>query len=136
MSGPTPRVSFAIALSGTIWEAKAGFARAIRTGNVIRVSGTTATAPDGSAVCEGDAEGQAVYALDKILAAILSLGGAAQDVVRTRVYLRNSTDWEAVSKVHGRYFGDTRPANTLIGGIDLIGPYLVEIEAEAVVEAS
>ena len=135
VSRPGGRKGRTIAQSGTVWEEKAGFARAVRTGDVIRVSGTTATAPDGSAVCEGDAEGQAVYALDKVLAAILSLGGAVEDVVRTRVYLRNSTDWEAVSKVHGRYFGDMRTANTLIGGIDLIGPYLVEIEAEAVVGA-
>lgn len=119
------------AMSGTVWEAKAGFARAVRIGNRILVSGTTATARDGSAVCEGDAEGQAVYILDKILGAVTSLGGTAEDVTRTRVYLRNAGDWEAVSKVHGRYFGEILPANTLVGGIDLIGPYLVEIEAEA-----
>lgn len=119
------------ALSGTIWEAKAGFARAVRTGNCIRVSGTTATAPDGRPVCEGDAEGQAVYILDKIVAAVTSLGGQPEDIVRTRVYLRHADDWEAVSRVHGRYFGDILPANTLFGGVDLIGPYLVEIEAEA-----
>ncbi|MFV2054720.1 aldo/keto reductase [Aliiroseovarius sp. YM-037] len=117
--------------SQSIWEEKAGFSRAVRTGNRIVVSGTTATAPDGQAVCSGDAEGQAVYALDKILAAMSSLGGGAADVVRTRIYLRNAADWEAVSAVHARYFGATRPANTLIAGIELIGPYAVEIEAEA-----
>lgn len=117
--------------SGSIWEAKAGFSRAVRTGRRIHVSGTTATAPDGSPVCPGDAAGQMVYALDKVLAAILSLGGAAEDVVRTRIYLRDVADWEAVSAVHARVFGTIRPANTLIGGIGLIGPYLVEIEADA-----
>ncbi len=64
-------------------------------------------------------------------AAIESLGGAASDVIRTRIYLRNASDWEAVSAVHARVFADVRPANTLFGGVDLIGPYDVEIEADA-----
>lgn len=122
------------ALSGSVWEAKAGFARAHRTGNSIRVSGTTATDPHGNPVCVDDVEGQAVYILDKVLAAIGSLGGTAEDVVRTRIYLRDADDWEAVSCVHARYFGGTLPANTLIGGVQLIGPYAVEIEAEAEVD--
>ncbi|WP_112322798.1 aldo/keto reductase [Oceanibium sediminis] len=117
--------------SGSVWEAKAGFARAIRSGARILVSGTTATTPGGAPVCPGDVEGQAVYAFDKILAAILSLGGTPEDVIRTRIYLRRTEDWEAVSGVHARYFGATRPANTLVGGVDLIGPYDVEIEVEA-----
>ncbi len=122
------------ARSGSIWEEKAGFARAMRIGDRILVSGTTATAPNGDAVCEGDAEGQTVYILDKVLAAIGSLGGAAPDVVRTRIYLRRPDDWERVSAVHARYFADIMPANTLVGGIDLVGPYDVEIEAEAIVD--
>jgi aryl-alcohol dehydrogenase-like predicted oxidoreductase/enamine deaminase RidA (YjgF/YER057c/UK114 family) len=117
--------------SGSVWEEKAGFARAVRVGRRILVSGTTATDPHGRPVCEGDAEGQAVYALDKVLAAIGSLGGAPEDVVRTRLYLRRAADWEGVSRAHARAFGTVRPANTLIGGVDLIGPYLVEAEAEA-----
>ena len=117
--------------SGSIWEAKAGFSRAIRTGNRIHVSGTTATAPNGAPVCPGDLAGQATYALDKVVAAILSLGGKTEDVVRTRIYLRSSDDWEVASRAHARVFGDVRPANTLIGGVDLVGPYLIEIEAEA-----
>ena len=117
--------------SGSVWEERAGFARAVRSGDRILVSGTTATTPSGDLVCEGDAEGQAVYAFDKILAAINALGGQSEDVVRTRIYLRDKADWQAVSRVHARYFGATRPANTLIGGVDLIGPYAVEIEAEA-----
>ena len=119
------------ALSGSIWEEKAGFARAVRTGNCIRVSGTTATGPGGNPVCEDDVEGQAVYIFDKILAAIQSLGGKAEDVVRTRIYLQNADDWQAVSRVHARYFSEILPANTLIAGLQLIGPYSVEIEAEA-----
>ncbi len=117
--------------SGSVWEAKAGFARAVRDGRHIFVSGTTATAPGGAVICPGDAEGQAVYILDKVLAAIESLGGSAADVVRTRIYLRRAADWEAVSAVHARLFADIRPANTLFGGVDLIGPYDVEIEADA-----
>ena len=121
--------------SGSIWEAKAGFARAVRDGRHIAVSGTTATTPGGDAVCPGDAEGQAVYILDKILAAIESLGGAVSDVIRTRIYLRHASDWEGVSAVHARFFADVRPANTLVGGVDLIGPYDVEIEADALLSA-
>ncbi len=81
-------------------------------------------------VTEEDAEAQAVFILDKIAAAIGALGGSLDDVVRTRIYLRNHDDWEAVSRVHHCYFADTRPANTLVTA-GLIGPYLVEIEAEA-----
>ncbi|MEO0384449.1 MAG: aldo/keto reductase [Pseudomonadota bacterium] len=120
--------------SGSIWEEKAGFARALRTGNRITVSGTTATAPSGQDICPGNVKGQAVYILDKVSAAISSLGGSLDDVVRTRIYLRNEDDWEAVSQVHARYFADVRPANTLIAGITLIGPYDVEIEVEAQME--
>jgi aryl-alcohol dehydrogenase-like predicted oxidoreductase/enamine deaminase RidA (YjgF/YER057c/UK114 family) len=119
--------------SGSIWEDRAGFSRAVRVGDRILVSGTTATAPDGSVICAGDAGGQATYAMDKVRAAILSLGGTDADVVRTRIYLRHAADWEAVSAAHARAFGDARPANTLVGGVDLVGDYLVEVEAEAVV---
>ncbi|MFO6463367.1 aldo/keto reductase [Jannaschia sp. KMU-145] len=121
-----------LADSGSIWEEAAGFARAVRDGDRILVSGTTATAPGGDAVCKGDAAGQATYVFDKIIAAIETLGGTVDDIVRTRVYLRHADDWEAVSAVHARYLGHVRPANTLLGGIDLIGPYDVEIEVEAI----
>ena len=120
--------------SGSIWEQRAGFSRAVRVGDRIVVSGTTATTPGGDPVSPDDAAGQAVFALDKILAAIESLGGSAEDVIRTRIYLRDEADWQAVSAVHARYFGETRPANTLIAGVTLIGGYKVEIEAEALVD--
>ena len=123
-----------MAKSGSVWEEKAGFSRAIRKGSRILVSGTTATDPHGEAVCAGDAEGQAVYVLDKITGAVTSLGGQIEDVIRTRIYLSNEADWEAVSRVHARYFGEVLPANTMIVAGGLIGPYLVEIEAEAEVE--
>ncbi len=119
--------------SGSIWEEKAGFSRATRSGNRIWVSGTTATDPKGNAMGKGDAAAQAIYIFDKISAALGSLGASLEDVVRTRIYLRHAADWEAVSAIHARYFGVTRPANTLLAGITLIGPYDVEIEAEAVV---
>ena len=77
--------------------------------------------------------GQAVYILDKIAASIEALGGAMEDVVRTRIYLRDQSQWEAVSRVHGRYLGHVRPANTLVEVSGLVGDYDVEIEAEAIV---
>ena len=118
--------------SGVSWEEEYGYSRAVRVGDRILVSGTTATGPDGL-VAPGDAAGQARYALEKIETAITSLGGALEDVVRTRIYIANIDDWKDVGKVHGERFGAIRPANTLIRA-DLIGDeFLVEIEAEAIV---
>lgn len=119
--------------SGSLWEAACGYSRAMRVGNRILVSGTTATHMDGSVVCPGDAEAQAIYILDKIAAAIEALGGTLDDVVQTRIWLRDANDWEGVGRVHGRVFATARPANTLVEVARLVGPYLVEIEAEAVV---
>ena len=119
--------------SGSQWEPIAGYSRAVRVGDRILVSGTTATHGSGKLIGGGDAAVQATYILDKIAASIKSLGGRMQDVVRTRVYLKDSVDCEKVSQVHGMYFGDIRPANTLVEVSALIGAgYLVEIEAEAV----
>ena len=120
--------------SGTHWEALAGYARAVRIGDRILVSGTTATGPDGL-VGAGDAAAQARFILEKIEAAIEQLGGTLRDVVRTRVYVRNIDDWEAVARVHGERFGAIRPANTLVQAQLVGAEYLVEIEAEAVVGA-
>jgi len=118
--------------SGSAWEPLAGYARAVRVGNRILVSGTTATHGAGQLVGPGDAAAQAVYILDKVAASLGALGGSLQDVVRTRVYLQNVNDWQAVSAVHGRYFGDIRPVNTLLQVAALVGQgYLVEIEGEA-----
>lgn len=119
--------------SGSIWEPIAGYSRAVRVGDTIRVSGTTATHGGDRCVSPGDAGAQATYILDKILAAIAALGGKAEDVVRTRIYLRHATQWEPVSRAHGRVFGAVMPANTMIEAGNLIGDYEVEIEAEAVV---
>jgi enamine deaminase RidA (YjgF/YER057c/UK114 family) len=118
--------------SGTSWEEKYGYSRAVRVGGHIYVSGTTATGPEGL-VAPGDPAGQARYALDKIEKAIRSLGGTLADVVRTRIFIARMEDWEKVAQVHGERFGKIRPANTLVRA-DLVGvEFLVEIEAEAVV---
>ena len=120
--------------SGSVWEPIAGYSRAVRVGDHIAVSGTTATHGSGRLVGADDAASQTVYTLDKIAASLKSLGGSLDDVTRTRVYLRHIDDWRAVSEVHGRYFGHVRPANTLLQVAGLIGDgYRVEIEAEAVV---
>ncbi|MFO1151113.1 MAG: aldo/keto reductase [Alsobacter sp.] len=119
--------------TGSMWEPLAGYSRAVRVGERILVSGTTATHGAGEVVCPGDPAGQATYILDKIAASISALGGSLEDVVRTRVFLQDTAHCEAVSRIHGRYFGEVRPANTLFQIGSLIGDYLVEIEAEAVV---
>jgi len=123
-----------LALSGTVWEDLAGFSRAVRQGDRVLVSGTTATHGDRS-IGVGDPATQAHYIIDKIEGSLQSLGAGLEQVVRTRIYLRNIDDWEAVSRVHGARFGVAAPANTLVRA-DLVGDdYLVEIEAEAVVSA-
>lgn len=119
-------------LSGTIWETAAGFARAIRHGQHISISGTTATLGD-RAIGGNDPAAQTHFAIDKLEGALQSLGAALTDVVRTRVYVRHVRDWEAVARAHGERFGRIQPANTLIGA-ELVGDeYLVEIEADAIV---
>jgi aryl-alcohol dehydrogenase-like predicted oxidoreductase/enamine deaminase RidA (YjgF/YER057c/UK114 family) len=120
--------------SGSTWERICGYSRAVRVGDRILVSGTTATNAFGQPVCPGDAAGQAVFILDKIAASLAPLGATLADVVRTRIYLKDVDQWEEVSRIHGRYFGDVQPANTLIEVSRLVGDYAVEIEAEAVVE--
>ncbi|MEO6064118.1 MAG: RidA family protein [Thermoflexales bacterium] len=119
--------------TGTAWEAMAGYARAVRVGTQIWVSGTTATDADGKVVAPGDPAGQARFIIDKIERAITQLGGSLRDVVRTRVYVSDIAHWEPVARAHRERFGEIRPANTLVEG-RLVGPeYLVEIEADAFV---
>lgn len=120
--------------SNTTWEAIAGYSRAIRIGDRILVSGTTATGPNGL-VGGDDPAAQARYALDKIEHAIKQLGGRLEDVVRTRVYVSNIAHWEPVARVHGERFGEIRPVNTLVEAKLVGAEYLVEIEAEAVIGA-
>ena len=119
--------------SGSVWEPVAGYSRAVRVGDRVLVSGTTATHGNGRMVCPGDPAGQATYILDKIAASLAALGAKPEDVVRTRIYLQDADDWEPVSRAHGRMFGTVRPANTLLEVGRLVGDYKVEIEAEAIV---
>ena len=122
-------------LSGTTWESLYGYSRAVRIGDRILVSGTTATHRD-RPMGGRDATAQTHHVIDKIEGAIRSLGGRLEDVVRTRIYVPTAGDWEAVARAHGARFAQIQPANTLVRA-GLVGDaYLVEIEAEAVVRAA
>lgn len=121
------------ASSGSVWEGIAGYSRAVRIKDRILVSGTTATHGADRCVAPGDPGAQTTYILDKIAASIAALGGSMQDVVRTRIYVRDASRWEPVSRAHGRVFGAVLPTNTLVEVANLVGDYEVEIEAEAVV---
>jgi enamine deaminase RidA (YjgF/YER057c/UK114 family) len=119
-----------LCLSGTPWEPLAGYARAVRKGSRISVSGTTAS--HGSRAIGGtDAAAQTHFVIDKLQGALESLGGTLEDVVRTRVFVRRIQDWEAVARTHGERFGHIQPANTLVEGALVSEDALVEIEAEA-----
>ena len=120
--------------SGSYFEPIGGYSRAVRVDNRVLVSGTTATNGANEIVCPGDPAAQTTFILDKIAASLAPLGATLEDVVRTRVYLRDASKWEPVARAHGRYFGATRPANTMLEIARLIGDYEVEIEAEAIVD--
>lgn len=124
-----------LALSETVWEDLAGFSRAVRKNGRILVSGTTATHGD-RVIGGGDPAAQTHFIIDKIEGVIQSLGGRLEDVVRTRVYVRNIDDWEPISRAHGQRFGHIQAANTLVQAGIIGGDYLVEIEAEAIVDST
>ena len=119
-----------VCLSGTSWEKLAGYARAVRHGRRISVSGTTATLGD-RLIGGRDAAAQTHFAIDKMEGALQSLGATLAHVVRTRVYVKNIADWEAVARAHGTRFGAVLPANTLVAATLVGDEYLVEIEADA-----
>jgi enamine deaminase RidA (YjgF/YER057c/UK114 family) len=122
--------------SGTKWEEFVGYSRAVRIGNWVSVAGTTASDENTQPVAVGDAYGQTVYALRKIERALKQAGASLENVIRTRIFLVNTADWEQVGKAHGEIFGAIRPVNTMVTVKELIGSeYLVEIEADALIES-
>jgi enamine deaminase RidA (YjgF/YER057c/UK114 family) len=121
--------------TGSPFEPKVGISRAVRTGNIIAVTGTAPLGPDGKTVVKGNAAAQARRCLEIIKSAIEGLGGKLSDVTRTRILLTRIEDWEQVAEVHGEFFGSIRPANTIMQVVRFIDPdWLVEIEADAVME--
>ena len=121
--------------TGTIWEQRYSYCRAVRYGERILVAGTTATDPDGQLVGQGDAAVQAHYIIDKIEKAIGELGGRLADIVRTRMYVSDMNYWEDVASVHGERFEGIYPVSTLVEARLINNIYLVEIEVEAIVGA-
>ena len=120
--------------TGAKWEDIVGYSRAVRIGNVIEVSGTTAVS-NGEVVARGSAFGQARYILNKIEEVLMNLGSGMEDVVRTRIYVTDISNWEDIGKAHHIFFADVKPAATMVEVSALIDPeLLVEIEVTAVVE--
>lgn len=119
--------------TGTPWEAMAGYSRAVRMGNHVSVSGTTASNANGEVQHPGDAGAQATYIIRKIETALNDAGAQLRDVVRTRIFVANIEDWEAVARAHGAIFADIRPANTLVRAQMIDTRMLVEIEADAII---
>ncbi len=120
---------------GAVWQAAAGYSRAVRSGLNIAVSGTTASGPDGSVVHPGDTFGQATEILRRCLTAVAALGGHPQDVVRTRVFLTPEASWRDAARAHRAVFADFPPANSMVFVSALVGEgLLVEIEMDAVVD--
>lgn len=123
--------------SGSAYEKPIGFSRAVRIGNFVSVSGTAPIGNDGITVCPGDLYKQTIRCIEIIKKAILDAGGQLENVIRTRVYLKNISDWEKAAKAHGEFFSNIRPACTFVEIKGLIkNDWLVEIEADCIIEES
>jgi enamine deaminase RidA (YjgF/YER057c/UK114 family) len=118
--------------SGAVWEDIVGYSRAVRVGNIIEVAGTVAS-ENGEVVAKGDAYAQTVFILQKIEKALKEAGASLKDVVRTKLYVTDISQWEAIGRAHGEFFRTIKPASTMLEVKALIQPdYLIEIEVTAI----
>ena len=120
--------------TGTQWETLVGYSRAVKIGNWVAVSGTTAVDENGVLVGAGDAVAQTRYILQKIEKALIASGATLADVIRTRMYVTDISQWEAIGRVHGEFFSEIKPASSMVEVKALISPdLLIEIEVDAII---